>query len=34
VLPAERVRMARDPEALVQSFLTSTFESARSLAKW
>jgi hypothetical protein len=34
VLPAEKVRLARDPEALVQSFLTSTFESARSLAQW
>jgi hypothetical protein len=28
------VRLARDPQALVQSFLTSTFESARSLAAW
>jgi hypothetical protein len=34
VLPAEKVRLARDPEALVQSFLTSTWESARSLAQW
>jgi len=34
LLPAERVRLATDPAALVQSFLTATFDSARSLAKW
>jgi hypothetical protein len=34
LLPAERVRLARDPAALVQRFLSATYESARSLARW
>ncbi len=34
LLPYEAVRLAEDPDALVQDFLEATFEAARSSAQW
>ncbi|WP_205781428.1 DUF5996 family protein [Planctomonas deserti] len=34
LLPYETVRLADDPDAVVQQFLTATFEAARAAAEW
>jgi hypothetical protein len=34
LLPYEAVRLSSDPDALVQRFLTATFEAARTTADW
>jgi hypothetical protein len=34
ILPYEAMRQAQDPEAMLLSFLQSTFDSAAELARW
>jgi len=34
ILPYERVRTSHDPDAMLMEFLESTYQAARTLAKW